>query len=167
MVVALHRKTNDRILWIITEPLPQFSLFISFHPLENTATNKSLPVKGAHFSQSSPPVVWQSLHFPPGMPGSMHKYFKEASNWSASSTFNEKKKKKVLELGFRSWRGSGYGEPVLGFDSTIQYTKDQSCETNSAPEMKNLLLVLTTSVLFWRLLRRVLAGPTLFQFSTS
>jgi hypothetical protein len=69
---------------------------------------------------------------------------KKSSNWSAGSTF----KKKILKLGFRSWRGRGQGEPALGFDSATQCTEDQSCETNSAPEMKNFLLVLTTSVLF-------------------
>lgn len=77
------------------------------------------------------------------------------------------KKKKNARAVILSWRGRGHWESAVGFDSTTQCTEDQSCETNSAPEMKSLLLVLTTSALFWRLLRRVLAGPTLFQFSTA
>lgn len=47
-----------------------------------------------------------------------------------------------------SWRGPGHEEEALGFEDIIQCTKDQSRETNSAPEMKSLPLLLTTSVLF-------------------
>lgn len=66
MVLALCRKANDRILRIITEPFPQFSLFISSGSLENRATNKSLPVKRAH---ALPELLSSCLTVPAPPPG--------------------------------------------------------------------------------------------------
>lgn len=81
----------------------------------------------------------------------MHQHFKEALTLECRQRFLKKKKKKSTGAVILRWglgAGRGYREPALGFDGTAQCTEHQSRETNSAPEMKNLLSVLTTSVLF-------------------
>lgn len=163
-VLALYRKTNNWIRRTITEPFPTLSLFISCPSLENTATNKSLPAQRAHSLLELPSHFLQSPASPPGYARISGWVLQKGPQIGVQAALSKKKIAWVMIL---SWRGPGHEEEALGFEDIIQCTKDQSRETNSAPEMKSLPLLLTTSVLFWRLLRRVLAGPTLFQFSAS